>query len=77
MNEIVATLKDSPMMAHTNPSLFSQFILYDYGKALNQVASRGIKLGCMYKYGRWGIVFGKRKDDTNVAVVHALFKGFN
>lgn len=75
MNEAVTTLKDSPMMAHTNPTLLSQFVLYDYRKTLEQIASQNIKLGHMYEGKHWKLMFKKKKSDKHTVVVHALFKG--
>ncbi|MDU6012034.1 MAG: hypothetical protein E6Y86_08340 [Slackia sp.] len=76
MNEAVTTLKGSQMMTNTNPDLLSQFVLYDYRKALNKVTSQDVKLGHMYESDHWSIMFKKKKGDANTVVVHALFKGF-
>ena len=76
MNEAVTALKGSLMMTNTNPNLLSQFVLYDYRKALNKVTSQDVKLGHMYESDHWSIMFRKKKGDANTVVVHALFKGF-
>lgn len=78
MSDAVTSLKRDPMLKSTNPNLFSQFILYDYRKALISATSGGIRYNKSIKSGHWAFVFSKsRETDVNDVVIHALFTGLN
>lgn len=77
MNEFVATLKDEPRIAQSNPSLLSQFVLYDYRKSLIGATKNGTRFNRIVKSGHWEFRFSRSKGDKHTVIVHALFKGFN
>ena len=76
MAQLAYSIKDNPRLAHTNPHLFSQFVLYDFRKSLSAVTSKGVTAGVMYESGHWPFQFSKKESDVHTVIVHALFKGF-
>lgn len=76
MNEVVTSVKDTPLLKGTNPKLYSQFILYDYRKALTAATKNGVPFRTRVKRGDWEFRFSKRKGDKHTVVIHAVFKGF-
>lgn len=77
MNELVTTLKNEPRIAQSNPSLLSQFVLYDYRKSLISATRGGTPFNRIVRSGHWEFRFSRSKDDKHTVIVHALFKGFN
>lgn len=76
MNEAVTAL-DS-ILGNSNPSLYSQFILYDYRKSLIAATSNGIQYNRLVRSGHWTFKFSKARDsDKYPVVVHALFTGLD
>ena len=76
MYDAVSSLKNDPMLKSTNPNLFSQFILYDYRKALIRATKGGVRYGRLIKSGHWTFKFSKnRETDASPVVIHALFTG--
>lgn len=74
MNEAVASLTSA--LGNSNPYLYSQFILYDYRKALTAATREGVQYNKSIKSGHWTFRISKsRSTDKYPAVVHALFTG--
>ncbi len=76
MNEAVASLESA--LSNSNPSLYSQFVLYDYYKALTEATKGNVKYNQLIKVGHWEFKLSRsRSSDKYPAVVHALFTGLN
>lgn len=76
MNEAVVSVKDAPLLKGTNPRLYSQFILYDYRKALTAATRGGVPFGTSVRMGNWEFRFSRNSHDKHTVVIHALFNGF-
>ena len=77
MHEALTSIKDNPRLKVSNPNLYSQFILYDYYKALNAVCRGEINYNRTYRIGNWEFAFSEARSGQKYPVVkHALFTGF-
>ncbi len=77
MYSTVARALSSTSFNGANHGMLTQFLLYDYRKALIGAAKDGIRLdGVGRTYGHWELGFGKRPDDKYPVVMHAKFLGF-
>ena len=71
-----AIKKSMPMMLNTNPSLYAQFILYDYYKSLSKAINSGVGFDDMIRVGNWEFIIAKARQGYQYPVVkHALFTG--
>lgn len=75
MYEAVISTADDPMLKNTNPSLFAQFILYDYRKELTSVVSGPLRLGVPIRTRHWEFIFSIKKGDKYPVIKHAVFTG--
>ncbi len=76
MYEAMISLKESPLLKNSNPSLYAQFILYDYYKSLGIAVNSGITFSKTVTVGSWVFAFSKPRPGAKYPVVkHALFKG--
>ena len=78
MHEAILSLKDSPKMKYTNPKLYTQFILYEYWRALEKAVQYDIPYKKKINCGNWEFIFGKaRRQGANPVVIHAKFTGLS
>ena len=78
MYSTVAKVLKSTSFNGANHGMLTQFLLYDYRKALAVAAKDGIRLdGVGRNYGHWELGFGKKPKDEYPVVMHAKFLGFN
>lgn len=76
MVEAVNSVKNNPRLKNSNPKLYSQFILYDYYRTLENSVRKGIKFERVVKEGKWEFIFAKpRKGNKYPVVKHAVFSG--
>ncbi|MBR6366082.1 MAG: hypothetical protein IKS10_08325 [Lachnospiraceae bacterium] len=76
MHEAILSLKDNPRMKNTNPKLYTQFILYEYWRALQDAVQHGVTFEKKVYAGKWEFIFSKpRKEGDNPVVKHAKFTG--
>lgn len=76
MHEAILSLKDDPKLKDSNPKLYTQFIMYDYWKALSRVVNNGIDYGRKITAGSWEFIFSKpRNHGLNPVIKHAKFTG--
>jgi len=76
MYEAMISLKENPMLKNSNPTLYSQFVLYDYYKSLGQAVSNGVKFSGTVTVGNWEFAFSQARSGQKYPVVkHALFNG--
>ena len=78
MYEAIISLKDDPMLKSTNPNLFTQFILYEYWRALSKSVQHGIQYDKIINSGDWEFIFSKpRNQGDNPVIKHARFTGLS
>lgn len=78
MEEALNSIKELPALKNTNPSLFSQFILYDFRQAvIAATMPRMPTMGKVVRSGHWELVFNKRPSDKYPVVMHAQFLGLD
>ncbi len=76
MHEAIISLKDNPRLKDTNPKLYTQFILYEYWRALGSSVKRRIIYEKKVYSGNWEFIFSKpKKNGDNPVVKHAKFTG--
>lgn len=78
MEEALNSIKEYPMLKNTNPSLYAQFILYDFREAVIAATANGApkpKTKCTV--GNWEFFFDKRASDKYPVIYHAKFLGLN
>lgn len=74
--EAFSSVKRRPMILSTNPSLYAQFILYDYYKSLSRAVQAGGHFGDLIQVGNWEFIIARARPGRQYPVVkHALFKG--
>ena len=71
----VIALKKVAGLEQSNPSLFAQFILYDYRKALSSATKGDVRYNRLIKSGNWTFKLSKKETDRLPVVVHAMFTG--
>lgn len=76
MHEAILSLKDNPKLKDTNPKLYTQFIMYEYWRALGAAVKDGIEYEKTINFGKWEFIFSKpRSQGNNPVVKHARFVG--
>lgn len=76
MHEAILSLKDNPKLKFSNPKLYTQFILYEYWRALESSVKDGIVYDRKIQSGNWEFVFSKARSQGKFPVVkHAKFSG--
>ncbi len=76
MHEAILSLKDNPKLKDTNPKLYTQFILYEYWRALGSSVKHGITYEKKVYSGNWEFIFSKpRRSGYNPVIKHAKFTG--
>ena len=76
MHEAILSLKDDPKLKASNPKLYTQFIMYDYWKSLENTVKNGIDYNKKIINGSWEFIFSKpRKLGLNPVIKHAKFTG--
>ncbi|GEM_PF-2725854 len=76
MYEAMVSIKDDPRIKGSNPNLYSQFILYDYYRALGKAVSKGVNYKNIITVGNWEFAFSPARNGQKYPVVkHALFTG--
>lgn len=74
--EALTSIKEDPRLKGSNPSLYTQFILYDYYKTLGSAVSKGLDYAKTVRIGNWEFAFAKARSGASYPVVkHALFTG--
>ena len=76
MHEAILSLKDDPKLKDSNPKLYTQFILFDYWRALINTVNSGISYNKIITSGNWEFIFSKpRQEELNPVIKHAKFSG--
>ena len=76
MHEAILSLKDNPKLKSTNPKLYTQFVMYEYWRALEKSIKNGIVYEKKVYSGKWEFIFSKpRSQGKNPVVKHAKFTG--
>lgn len=76
MRELIQSIKSNINLKNSDPFLYTQLILYDYYKSLENVVRSGLHDKNIIQEGNWEFRFSKRNNDKYPVVKHALFKGF-
>ncbi len=78
MHEALLSIKDNPRLKSTNPKLYTQFILYDYWRALGSTVKNGVTYDKKLYSGNWEFIISKpRKPGNNTVIKHAKFTGLS
>lgn len=78
MHEAILSIKDNPKLKNTNPKLYTQFILYEYWRALGSAVKNGVTYNKKQYSGNWEFIFSKpRKPGDNSVIKHAKFTGLS
>ncbi len=78
MHEAILSIKEDPRLKNANPKLYTQFILYEYWRALGNAVKNGINYERKIYSGNWELIFSKpRKPGDNPVVKHAKFTGLS
>ena len=78
MHEAILSLKENPKLKDTNPKLYTQFILYEYWRALEFSVKKSITYDKKIYSGNWEFIFSKpRKPGDNPVIKHAKFTGLS
>ena len=78
MHEAILSLKENPKLKDTNPKLYTQFILYEYWRALGSSVKNGITYDKKIHSGNWEFIFSKpRKPGDNPVIKHTKFTGLS
>ena len=73
---LIAIKTKAPRIINSNPNLYSQFILYDYWKSLNNTVKNGIRYERLITEGRWEFKFSRPRSGAKYPVIkHAKFLG--
>ena len=76
MHEAISSLKQNPLLKFSNPHLYTQFILYDYWKSLNNAVRNGITYDKIINKEHWEFIFAKpRKKGEFPIIKHAKYNG--
>jgi len=75
MWEAIVSIKNLPAIKGSNPSLYTQFILYDYRETLVEASKMKIKQNELVRIGNWELMFSKSARDKYPVVKHAVFLG--
>ncbi len=76
MLEVILSIKSSPILKNRDPQLYTQFVLYDYWKSLeNAIKAEIIYYEKIYA-GRWEFIISlPRSKENNPVIKHAKFTG--